>query len=306
MGAGSTSSLVMAAVAVIAATALASCDDTAAPDVGLDAELRVKGGQFFRGTMPAEDGAGPEVKTVALTLAVQPGTSARRCAGVLGPPATAVALSIEGDLGYWVVPAGLPDVSARGFPTFATQLDFAQRLSVGTHVFVARAVDAAGHFGPASTSPLVVTPPAAPAGRFVVSLTWDTHADLDLHLTDPAGVEIWKRNINSYEPPPPGSSPEAPGTPHPGGILDFDSGAQCVPDGRHAEHVVYADKPPSGHYVARVDTYELCGASGAHWRVEGFLDGVSIAAAEGSSTSYDTRFSHDRGAGVLALELDVP
>jgi hypothetical protein len=305
--AGSISPLARVAVALFAvAGGLASCDDTTTPDVGLDAELRVTGGQFFRGDMPAEDGAGPAVKSVALTLAVQPGTSARKCAGVLTSPATAVALSIEGDLGYWIVAAGLPDVTAKGFPTFAAKLDFAQRLPVGTHAFVARAVDAAGHFGPASTSPLVVTPYPTPAGRFVVSLTWDTQADLDLHLTDPSGVEIWKRNINSYEPPPPGSSPEAPGTPHPGGILDFDSEAQCVPDGRHAEHVVYADKPPTGHYVARVDTYELCGASGAHWRVEGFLDGVSIGAVEGSSTEYDTRFSHDRGAGVLALELDVP
>jgi hypothetical protein len=271
--AGSISPLARVAVALFAvAGGLASCDDTTTPDVGLDAELRVTGGQFFRGDMPAEDGAGPAVKSVALTLAVQPGTSARKCAGVLTSPATAVALSIEGDLGYWIVAAGLPDVTAKGFPT----------------------------------SPLVVTPYPTPAGRFVVSLTWDTQADLDLHLTDPSGVEIWKRNINSYEPPPPGSSPEAPGTPHPGGILDFDSEAQCVPDGRHAEHVVYADKPPTGHYVARVDTYELCGASGAHWRVEGFLDGVSIGAVEGSSTEYDTRFSHDRGAGVLALELDVP
>jgi hypothetical protein len=151
-----------------------------------------------------------------------------------------------------------------------------------------------------------VTATPRPAGRLVISLSWDTHADLDLHVVDPTGVEIWKRNINSFESPPPGAPPEAPGTPHPGGILDFDSNAACVPDGRYAENVVYADKPPSGHYVIRVDTYSLCDAPGAHWRVEGFLDGVSIGAAQGASTEYDTRFSHDRGAGVLALELDVP
>jgi hypothetical protein len=40
--------------------------------------------------------------------------------------------------------------------------------------------------------------------------------------------------------------------------------------------------------------------------VEAFLDGVSIGAAQGSSFASDTSYSHDRGAGVLALELDVP
>ena len=112
------------------------------------------------------------------------------------------------------------------------------------------------------------------------------------------------RNGSAWVTPP--SMPEPPNTPHPGGILDVDSNAQCVPDGRHAENVVYKDKPPSGHYTVRVDTFSLCKEVGAHWRVEGFLDGKSIGAAEGSSTEYDTRFSHDRGAGVLALELDVP
>ena len=72
------------------------------------------------------------------------------------------------------------------------------------------------------------------------------------------------------------------------------------------ENVDYADKPPSGHYVVRVDTFSLCKTIGASWRVEAFLEGASLGAAQGSSTDFDTRFSHDRGAGVLALELDVP
>jgi hypothetical protein len=283
---------------------LVSCDDSTKPDAGTDAALRVKGGQFFRGDMPAEQ-SGPPVKSLALSPIVQPGAAGRTCSGVLDPAATAVALSVEGDSGYWIVPAGIPDVTAAGFPTFATSIAFSSALAPGQRTFLARAVDGAGHFGPALAKLLAVAPVPRPTGRFVIALSWDTQADLDLHVVDPNGVEIWKRNINSYEPPPPGASPEPPNTPHPGGILDFDSNAQCVPDGRHAENVVYADKPPSGHYVARVDTYALCGANGAQWRVEAFLDGVSIGAAQGSSTEYDTRFSHDRGAGVLALELDV-
>jgi hypothetical protein len=300
-----TASFARHAVPVLAALSLLSCDDRTMPDAATDAMLQVKGGQFFRGDMPAEEN-GPPVKTVTLSPIVHPGSVARTCSGVTEPTATAVALAIAGDSGYWIVPAGIPDVTSPGFPTFATDIAFSTRLPVGARTFLARAVDGAGHFGVAFAKPLDVTPVPRPVGRFVISLAWDDEADLDLHVVDPRGVEIWKRNINSYEPPPPGSSPEPPNTPHPGGILDFDSNAGCVQDGRRAENVVYADKPPSGHYVVRVDTFSLCKAAGAHWRVEGFLDGASIGAAEGSSTEYDTRFSHDRGAGVLALELDVP
>ena len=287
------------------ALSLASCDDRTQPEAATDAQLRVAGGQFFRGDMPADE-SGPPVKTVAVSPLVHPGSVARSCSGVVDPSATAVALAIEGDTGYWIVPAGLPDVTAPGFPTFAAQIAFSSKLAVGTRMFLARAVDGAGHFGASFVKPLDVTPIPRPVGRFVISLSWDDEADLDLHVVDPRGVEIWKRNINSYEPPPPGASPEPPNTPHPGGILDFDSNASCVQDGRRAENVVYADKPPSGRYVVRVDTFSLCKATGAHWRVEGFAAGTSIGAAEGSSTDFDTRFSHDRGAGVLALELDVP
>ena len=292
-------------VLVVVAASLASCDDRTQPDAASDAQLQVKGGQFFRGDMPA-DASGPPVKAVAVSPIVHPGSVARTCSGVMDAPATAVALAIEGDSGYWIVPAGLPDVTAPGFPTFAADLAFSSRLPVGTRTFLARAVDGTGHFGASFARLLDVMPVPRPVGRFVISLTWDDDADLDLHVVDPRGVEIWKRNINSYEPPPPGASPEPPNTPHPGGILDFDSNAECVQDGRHAENIVYADKPPSGHYAVRVDTFSLCKAAGARWRVEGFLDGASIGAAEGASTEYDTRFSHDRGAGVLALELDIP
>jgi len=291
------------ATLVVIALLAASCDATAG-DAATDARLRVKNGQFFRGG-PPEETNGPAVKSVTVSPRVHPGQVGRTCAGELDPAATSVALSIDGDVGYWVVPAGLPSVVAAGAPTFTAELSFSTALPAGRQLFVVRAVDGAGRFGAPLAKPLDVTPVVRPRGRFVITLTWDNAADLDLHVVDPRGVEIWKRNINSYEPPPP-DMPEAPNTPHPGGILDFDANAACVADGRHAENVVYADAPPSGHYTVRVDTSSLCGMPTSHWRVEGFVGGVSAGAAEGLSTEYDARFPHDRGAGVLALVLDLP
>src|SRR5205814_1776768 len=127
-----------------------------------------------------------------------------------------------------------PSVGAPGAPTFAAEIGFSAKLTAGRKTFLARAVDAQGNFGVALAKPLDVTLSAPPTGHLVIALSWDNQADLDLHVVDPRGVEIYKGNINSYEPPPPGATPEPPNTPHPGGILDFDSNASCVPDGRHA------------------------------------------------------------------------
>jgi hypothetical protein len=287
----------------IAATAGVSCDATV-PDEGRDASLQVAGAQFFRSAMPAE-AAGPAVRSVSVSPIVQAGASGRRCSGEVDPQTSAVAIALAGDLGYWIVPAKVPDVSAPGFPTFAAELSFSAKLAPGERDLLVRAVDGSGHFGAAAARPLAIAS-RIPQGKLVVSLAWDDGADLDLHVVDPSGVEIDKRNINSYQPPPPGAPPEAPGTPHVGGVLDFDSNAGCVPDGLRREDVVWADEPPRGHYIVRVDTASMCGEAAARWRVEVLANGVAVAAAEGASTDNDTRFAHELGSGVLALEFDVP
>ncbi|MBX3189710.1 MAG: hypothetical protein KF819_21980 [Labilithrix sp.] len=289
--------------AAVALALTASCEDVVV-DAGLDAGLRVDGAQFFRRAMPAET-SGPGVRNVVLAPTVLAG-SATKVSGDLEPTATAIAVGLDGDPGYWVVPAGLPDVTAPGFPTFVAGVSFAPMLRAGAKSFVARAIDAGGNFGPPLVRPLNVNARVPPPGKLVVSLTWMNQADLDLHVVDPNGTEIWKRNVTSYQPPPPGSPPEPPGTVRQGGVLDFDSNASCVQDGRRAENVVWTTAPPPGRYVARVDTFSLCGQVNAYWRVEVFVDGVSVKAAEGLATEIDSRAPHDRGAGVLALEIDIP
>jgi len=134
----------------------------------------------------------------------------------------------------------------------------------------------------------------------VFSLRWDTEADLDLRVVDPSGTEVWSRKV-SASPVPPGGDPSL----QQGGILDFDSNSQCVIDGRRRENVFFT-QPPSGHYLARVDTFSLCGEPLARWTLAVMLDGVVIAQSHGVGTPDDAAFKHDQGAGVLASEFDVP
>ena len=64
--------------------------------------------------------------------------------------------------------------------------------------------------------------------RLLIALAWKSATDLDLHVIDPSGAEIWS---------------DAPTSPS-GGVLDLDSNAQCVIDGHDAENVRYANPPP--------------------------------------------------------------
>jgi len=120
----------------------------------------------------------------------------------------------------------------------------------------------------------------------------------------PDGIEIWAGNINSYRMPPPGTAVDASAW-RSGGILDFDSNASCVIDGRREENVVWQSPAPPGSYLVRVDTASLCGAPAARWNVQVLLAGTMIAASQGESLSSDTRFSKGPGSGVLALTFDV-
>ncbi|HEY8075238.1 MAG TPA: hypothetical protein VIF62_14035, partial [Labilithrix sp.] len=94
----------------LAIALLVACDDTATPDQGTDALLRVTGAQFVRGAMPDTSG-GPAVASVVLVNdAVHAGATGRSLTGALAPPATAAAIALAGDTGYWILPAGVADV----------------------------------------------------------------------------------------------------------------------------------------------------------------------------------------------------
>lgn len=297
---------VRAVLLVIGAAAL-GCRATADAGVGLDAQLRVEGGQFVAGDIDsATPGDGPAVVSVFNSLtAVQPGEREKPLTGTLAAPSTTVALGLRGDRGYWIVVAGPASLDAPDLPTFTATLSFSPALPLGSLTLVARAVDAQGRFGAPSVVPLTSTALPPPTGTLVVSLGWDTEADLDLHLVLPGGVEVWAGNINSYRLPPPGTPVDAAAW-RSGGILDFDSNAGCVIDGRRQENVVWQSPPPPGSYLVRVDTASMCGAAAARWTIEVTRGGAPVGSAAGESLPGDARFSKGPGSGIQALAFDVP
>jgi hypothetical protein len=277
--------VVFAVILVILATA-SGCGAARTSDPGVGADLQVAGGSFVRGALPAPS-AGPAVMALELSDArVFAGESDRPLLGALAPSATSVLLALDGDRGYWVVGAGVPSTEAPDEPTFDVRLGFARDLPTATRQLVAEAVDAGGHVGAPSMTELQVAGTAIPSGALVVHLGWGGDADLDLHVVLPDGSEAWARN--------------------PAGILDGDSNAECVIDGRNQENAVWVAAPPSGHYVVRVDAASLCGLPYADWRVDEVAGGTVVATATGEALDADTRGAHERGSGRTALEFDVP
>jgi hypothetical protein len=269
--------------------------------------MRVEGAQFVAGPLPTASPGGPHVASVELpTNTIWPGLADKAFQGSLDATATAAAVALGGDDGYWLVPAGVPDFATPTLPTFQGTASFAPTLAPGRYTFQASAIDAQGVFGPTATVALTATDgspaSAIPSGALVVTLTWDTESDLDLHVVDPLGDEIFHGDTSSMPAPTPGQAADGGGY----GYLDVDSNAGCVIDGLRREDVIWPSSPPPGEYLVRVDTASLCGESIANFQVRVVLEGVVIASASGVSLDSDTWGPHDRGAGELVSSFDVP
>jgi len=205
------------------------------------------------------------------------------------------------------VPAGAADLNVPDELTWSAKASFGDDLAAGEHDLLVAAIDNNREFGPPNALSLMVQSRELDltGTKLAVSLRWDTEADLDLHLVLPDGIVVWSGNLNSYVPPPPGD-PQDPAAAAAGGILDFDSNAQCLIDGRREENIVWRGDmamPPAGQYAVLVDTFSLCAATTAHWSVDVFehADEASIAHAEGTVTDADTRGAHEASSGVRAL-----
>lgn len=281
-------------------------------DPGLAAELRVDGAQFFAGAMPAPDTVAQITAIASLNNTIRAGQIGKALSGRMTQDGRAAALSFAGDIGYWIVPAGAVDAVLPDELTWSAQVSFAPDLADGPHTLQVSAVDAAGRFGAPMTLTMTARPHtvALDGTKLVVALSWDTEADLDLHVVVPATppVTVWAQHATTYVLPQPGD-PIDPDAISGAGVLDADSNSQCRIDGRREENVIWRGPtaaPPHGSYAVLVDTFSLCAATTAHWTVDVYQNGdsTSIAHAEGTVVDSDTRGAHVASSGVRALTFD--
>jgi hypothetical protein len=303
----------------LAAVAAVGCAGASA-DNGLSAHLRLTNAQFVPGALePAPDATtGPVAGASLLVARFYPGVQNIPLSGSV-TNGTSVLIGLADDAGYWIVPAPVHDVTPGSTDyNYSTRLSLSPATPTGMQTLLVRGVDADGNVGPSQMYKLMVAAPTPP-GAMVITLEWDTNADLDLHVVTPvdpsfplpagvepaASVEVWSKAPLALPPSPLGydkNDPVVAGVGH----LDFDSNANCVIDGRRRESVIFGNPPPSGDYVVRVDAFSMCGQGSAQWKLTVTTpDGDVVNPATWQATDADTRGQHGIGAGRLAVTFSL-
>lgn len=281
----------------------------------MEAGLRLTGTgvQYVPGELVDDPAAsGPRVHAINAVFHVASGAVGRTVTGTVEQSASAVLVGLVGDTGHYVVPISGFDVDNPPDLQFSALASFSRTLVPGNTALRARAVAPDGTIGPGATQRLSVDGPAT-TGTLVISLDWDTEADLDLHVVTPSlvpdgkPVELWSGNRTTLLPRSPlQGGPYTDDELATAGVLDFDSNAQCSIDGILRETASWQVRPPAGHYIVRVDTFSMCGQAAARWTLTATLNGESIAGTyAGVSTDSDTRYPHKAGGGLTVVEFDL-
>ena len=237
--------------AVLALLSITSCDS---PTVIRGSELEtyvaavliegVRG--VLQPTAAPEAGGGPSATTPASLNGITGGSSQLELSG--SGQFRQVSVSVPGVDGHYVVQLPFDVTSTSAIITIggrAPVLDF-------DVVFAVAQGD--GVWGTGQVTSLSAI--EAAGGDIQVSVTWNTVADVDLHVVEPNGTEIYYGNSSS------GS----------GGLLDIDANAACGTSSLRQENIGWDPlTAPQGQYKVRVDYWSSCGAVQTEYIVTVYL-----------------------------------
>jgi hypothetical protein len=146
--------------------------------------------------------------------------------------------------GYFEIPLPAPVTSTELLITFPQALASKE---FDLHFSVADPAGRVGMLAEKSYDAIIVG-----TGDVQVTVAWDTDADVDLHVVDPSGWEIYWAERQSPS----------------GGQLDLDSNAACVGDNVRNENITWpVGTAPRGTYTVRVDYWSSCDAPETNYTV---------------------------------------
>lgn len=185
--------------------------------------------------------------------------------------ATEVIVGVKDKKGYFTVPMTAGKGTAnRGVVSMTDLRLLIGQEASGTFSIAFAVGDGMGNFS--EYQYLVVELMQAGTGLLQVSLSWDQLNDVDLHLIEPNGEEIYYGNRVSSN----------------GGQLDVDSNAACSIDGINNENIYYEDNADvtiqQGEYEVLVDLWSNCDIGpNTNYTVVVYYGGNIIATSQGSN-----------------------
>jgi uncharacterized protein YfaP (DUF2135 family) len=163
-------------------------------------------------------------------------------------------------------------------------LAFAQTIPLRELELLFAVADPSGRIGPYAR--LATTVASVGTGDVQVTLSWDADSDVDLHVVDPAGDEVFYANRRSAS----------------GGELDLDSNAGCAIDSVRNENITWpVGRAPRGSYTVRVDYWSSCGVPQTNYTVR-VNNGGSVQIFSGSFTGGGDQGGAGSGRPITVFE----
>jgi len=231
---------------------------------------------IYHADAPPSGGDGPTATVVSPAVVINGGTAQATITGSDG--FVHVVIGVAGVQGYYDVV--LPDAA----DSVDLQLSLCQDLALQT-LDLRYAVGTSTSLGAYEEEPASIV--EVGTGDVQVSVSWDADSDVDLHVIDPAGDEVYY------------GQPEVPS----GGTLDLDSNPSCAIDGVNNENITWADAPP-GTYTVRLDYYAACGVESTGYVVTVQRRGEPFETFDGELTGEGD--GGGAGAGIDITTFTIP
>jgi hypothetical protein len=235
----------------------------------------VADGTYHAGPAPgASDG--PTATVTSPAVVINGGTAQATVAG--SDAFSRVVVGVAGSTGYYDI--ALPDAA----DSVDLQLSLCQDLSLPT-LDLTYAVGTSASVGAYEEQPADII--EVGTGEIQVSVSWDADSDVDLHVIDPAGDEVFygQTTIESS------------------GTLDLDSNPGCSIDGVNNENITWASAP-EGMYTVRLDYFNSCDVEETSYVVTVQRAGESVETFEGELTGEGDEGG--AGSGVDITTFTVP
>jgi len=266
---------------LVAACALLVACGGESGESGINEPLSIAGAAFKQGALPGapatDDADADDLDLTTIetnSTVIHPGQTGKRISGRARDTGYAVAVRFEDQgTGYWVKPLDEADSVYPGELAFRLDIELAHDLPLGPQRLLFTVLDARGRASRQQALELCVASPydkalsaCDPAQKppaAIITLSWDSAADLDLVVRTPDGELVDARHPSTLTDP----ALEDERDPSFQGILYTEDARGCGARSVQREDLVWTGEVPEGRYDVFVNLFNACGARATFFEV---------------------------------------